>query len=95
MSRWLVKAAEMVSDSIEIDKPTDEKEIEHLDRLFKILKNIQKDDSWYIVDVKDEDSKYILTITQGHTSKEDETTMSYVKELLKRYNINYREISNV
>ena len=97
MSKWFISALErrVVSETIEIDKPLDDKARMHFDRLFNILQNIEKDDSHYEVTKKETDDKYIITITQDHEETSREGTMPHLKQLLNRYKINYREIENV
>ena len=93
MSRWFICSQNnMVSETLEIDKPTDEKILNRLENIFNSLKNIKDNDLHYNVIIKELNDKYIVTVAQGHTYKEDEGTMPYLKQLLNRYNINYREI---
>ena len=92
MSRWLVKAYYNEPNSIEIDKPSDEKAVKKLQYIFDMLENIQSSDKYYTYEKKDLDDKYILTIKRERTPKDGEETMPMVKDILNRYKINYREI---
>lgn len=96
MSRWLIYSSyedDWVSETLEIDKPIDEKLLNRLENVFNSLKKIEEDDNFhYRVVVTDLDDKYNLTISQTHSDKSNEGTMPYVKQILNRYNIGYREI---
>jgi len=92
MSRWFVTAYYNEPNSIEIDKPTDDKAVEKLNYIFNRLENIKKSDKYYTFEKKDLGDKYVLTISRERTPSDGESTMPMVKDILKRYKINYREI---
>lgn len=96
MSRWLVYSSyedEFVSETIEIDIPKDENLLNRLENIFNSLKKIEQDDEGhYKVTTEKIGNKYHLTVSQTHSYTSDEGTMPLVKDVLKRYNIGYREI---
>lgn len=96
MSRWLIYSSyedEWVSETIEIDIPKDDKLLNRLKNIFNSLEKTEQYDKNHYEATKEKiGNKYYLTVSQTHSYTSDEGTMPLVKDVLKRYNIGYREI---